>query len=88
MRKAGTLHFKQMAEGDISDACKTVKAANEKNADRVFHKSYNARHQGDLVMQQISFKPMKESTALQVNIQYLLAQSCGVREDQHIQKAT
>lgn len=48
-RKAGTLQFKEMAEGHISDACKTVKAADEKNADQVFHKSYNTRHQEDLM---------------------------------------
>lgn len=67
-RKAGTLQFKQMAEGDISDACKTVKAADEKNADQVFHKSYNTRHQEDLVNVADQLQTNEGVHCLQVNI--------------------
>lgn len=78
-----------MAEGDISDACKTIKTADEKNADQVFHKSYNIRHQEDLVKlaDQLKTKEGQHCFAQStVNIQNLLAQSCGVKEVQHIQE--
>lgn len=91
MRNAGTLQFEEMAEGDMSDAYKTVKAVDEKNADQVFHKCYNTRHQEDLVKLADQLKTTEgqhcfaQST---VNTQNLLAQSCGVRGEQHIQEGT
>lgn len=80
-----------MAEGDVSDACKTVKAADEKNADQFFHKSNHSRHQEDLVKVADQLKTNEGQHCFAwstVNVQNLLAQSCGVREDQHIQKGT
>lgn len=90
-RKAGTLQFEEMAEGDMPDAYKTVKAVDEKNADQVVHKCYNTRHQEDLVKLADQLKTNQgqhcfaQST---VNLWNLLAQSCGVRDDQHIQEGT
>lgn len=75
----------------MTDAYKTVKAADMVNVEQLFHKCGNTWHMEGLVKLADQFKINEGQCCFTQNTQNiwnLLAQNCGDRQDQHIQEST